>query len=186
MHVFIINIFLVLVLREVEPWGAGPKYPANCPSRCNVGLCGGAQRCKRTVLDDCNCCPVCAAARGEHCYRTVSGMHGVKCGPGLFCEFYKEEDDYGDEYGICKDCVYGKYGVECRETCKCKSGGICDRETGACLNFNFFAKIASKRASKLKEQPDSGTEMGSGDGTSNQNADLPKERPPGSKRLNPR
>lgn len=39
-------------------------------------------------------------------------MHGVKCGPGLFCEFYKDEDDYGDEYGICKGvfkifmCIY--------------------------------------------------------------------------------
>lgn len=119
MHVFIINIFLVLVLREVETWGAGPKYPASCPPRCNVGLCGGAQRCKRTVLDDCNCCPVCAAARGEHCYRTVSGMHGVKCGPGLFCEFYKEEDDYGDEYGICKGISYDLTELLYRHLCQC-------------------------------------------------------------------
>lgn len=42
-----------------------------------------------------------------------------------------------------KDCLYGTYGVECRKTCNCK-GGICDRETGACLTLRFFAKIASK------------------------------------------
>lgn len=41
------------------------------------------------------------------------------------------------------DCLYGSYGVECRNTCNCK-GGICDRETGACLTLKFFAKIASK------------------------------------------
>lgn len=29
-------------------------------------------------------------------------MDGVKCGPGLKCQFYSEEDDFGDEFGICK------------------------------------------------------------------------------------
>ena len=88
--------------RGAEAWGAGAKYAVNCPDGCDAARCGGTQRCARSVLDDCGCCRVCAAGRGEHCYRTVSGMHGVKCGPGLFCEFYKDEDDYGDEYGICK------------------------------------------------------------------------------------
>lgn len=49
------------------------------------------------------------------------------------------------------DCLYGTYGVECRKTCNCK-GGICDRETGACLTLTFFAKIASK----LKNEPQAG------------------------------
>lgn len=49
------------------------------------------------------------------------------------------------------DCPYGTYGVECRKTCNCK-GGICDRETGACLTLPFFAKIASK----LKNEPQAG------------------------------
>lgn len=49
------------------------------------------------------------------------------------------------------DCLYGTYGVECRKTCNCK-GGICDRETGACLTLKFFAKIASK----LKNEPQAG------------------------------
>lgn len=49
------------------------------------------------------------------------------------------------------DCLYGTYGVECRKTCNCK-GGICDRETGACLTLKFFAKIASK----LKTEPQAG------------------------------
>ncbi|XP_062410508.1 endothelial cell-specific molecule 1 [Sardina pilchardus] len=159
MHMFLVAVFLIVQLQEAESWGAAAKYAVNCPERCNVDLCGSTQRCRRTVLDDCGCCQVCAAGRGEHCYRTVSGMHGVKCGPGLFCDFYKDEDDYGDEYGICKDCVYGTYGVECRNTCNCKAGGICDRETGACLSFIFFSKMTNN----IRSHESTGTEMGSGD-----------------------
>lgn len=102
MHMILVTVFLIVQLQEAESWGTAAKYAVNCPERCNVDLCGSTQRCRQTVLDDCGCCQVCAAGRGEHCYRTVSGMHGVKCGPGLFCDFYKDEDDYGDEYGICK------------------------------------------------------------------------------------
>ncbi len=102
MSLLLITVLSSLVVQDAEAWGANVKYAVNCPDRCNAERCGGTQRCTRTVLDDCGCCQVCAAGRGEHCYRTVSGMHGVKCGPGLFCEFYKDEDDYGDEYGICK------------------------------------------------------------------------------------
>lgn len=102
MSFLLLTVLSSLLVRDAEAWGASIKYAVNCPDRCNAERCGGTQRCTRTVLDDCGCCQVCAAGRGEHCYRTVSGMHGVKCGPGLFCEFYKDEDDYGDEYGICK------------------------------------------------------------------------------------
>uniref|UniRef100_A0A3Q4AD24 IGFBP N-terminal domain-containing protein n=1 Tax=Mola mola TaxID=94237 RepID=A0A3Q4AD24_MOLML len=151
MSLLLTTVLSWLLLRHAEAWGAGVKYAVNCPDRCSAERCGGTQRCARTVLDDCGCCQVCAAGRGEHCYRTVSGMHGVKCGPGLFCEFYKDEDDYGDEYGICKDCLYGTYGVECRKTCNCK-GGICDRETGACLNLKFFAKIVSPEHRSAHQQ----------------------------------
>lgn len=78
------------------------KYAVDCPERCDSNVCKSSLRCKRTVLDDCGCCRVCAAGLGETCYRTVSGMDGVKCGPGLRCQFYSEEDDFGDEFGICK------------------------------------------------------------------------------------
>ncbi|CDQ85914.1 unnamed protein product [Oncorhynchus mykiss] len=166
MYFLLFTVFSIFIVRNVEAWGASVKYAVNCPER-------------RTVLDDCGCCQVCAADRGEHCYRTVSGMHGVKCGPGLFCEFYKDEDDYGDEYGICKDCMYGTYGVGCGKTCHCKAGGICDRETGACLTFKFFTKIASK----LKTQhPNAGGEIGSGDDSTSLNG----ERSTAPKWLTPR
>ncbi|XP_011378911.1 endothelial cell-specific molecule 1 isoform X2 [Pteropus vampyrus] len=79
------------------------KYAVDCPERCDSNECKSSLRCKRTVLDDCGCCRVCAAGLGETCYRTVSGMDGVKCGPGLRCQFYSEEDDFGDEFGICKE-----------------------------------------------------------------------------------
>ncbi|KAK7896524.1 hypothetical protein WMY93_021849 [Mugilogobius chulae] len=161
MSFLLITVLSSLVVRDAEAWGVNVKYAVNCPDRCNPSACG-TQRCTRTVLDDCGCCQVCAAGRGEHCYRTVSGMHGVKCGPGLFCEFYKDEDDYGDEYGVCKDCLFGTYGVECRKTCNCK-GGICDRETGACLTLRFFGKLASKLKPELQ------TETGSGELSTPQN-----------------
>ncbi|XP_068615255.1 endothelial cell-specific molecule 1-like isoform X2 [Brachionichthys hirsutus] len=166
---------------DAEAWGVSVKYAVNCPDRCTAERCGGTHGCTWTVLDDCGCCRVCAAGRGEHCYRTVSGMHGVKCGPGLFCEFYKDEDDYGDEYGICKDCLYGTYGIECRKTCNCK-GGICDRETGACLTLRFFAKIASK----LKNEPQAAGEGGSGEVGAIQSSDQDTDGPLAPKRLQPR
>ncbi|XP_018430204.1 PREDICTED: endothelial cell-specific molecule 1 isoform X3 [Nanorana parkeri] len=79
------------------------QYAVDCPDRCDSNECKSTVRCKRTVLDDCGCCRVCAAAAGETCYRTVSGMDGVKCGPGLTCQFFTEEDDFGDEFGVCRD-----------------------------------------------------------------------------------
>lgn len=54
-------------------------------------------------------------------------------------------------FSVFADCLYGTYGMECRRTCNCK-GGICDRETGACLTLKFFAKIAGK----LKTEPQEG------------------------------
>ncbi|XP_056267176.1 endothelial cell-specific molecule 1 [Pseudoliparis swirei] len=175
----LITVLSPLLVRDAAAWSANVKYAVNCPDQCSAERCGGTQRCARTVLDDCGCCQVCAAARGEHCYRTVSGMHGVKCGPGLFCEFYKDEDEYGDEYGICRDCLYGTYGIECRKACNCK-GGICDRETGACLTLRFFAKIAGK----LKTEPQEGGEVGSGEVSTGQ--DQHTDRSTAQNRLNPR
>lgn len=43
---------------------------------------------------------------------------------------------------LLSDCMYGTYGMECRKACNCKAGGLCDRETGACLSFKFLAKMA--------------------------------------------
>ncbi|XP_004422864.1 PREDICTED: endothelial cell-specific molecule 1 [Ceratotherium simum simum] len=162
------------------------KYAVDCPERCDSNVCKSSLRCKRTVLDDCGCCRVCAAGLGETCYRTVSGMDGVKCGPGLRCQFYSEEDDFGDEFGICKDCPYGTFGMECKETCDCQSG-ICDRVTGKCLKFPFFqfsvAKSSSRRFVSHTEH-----DMASGDGNAVRE-ELVKEnaaRSPVMKWLNPR
>ncbi|RMB95411.1 hypothetical protein DUI87_28132 [Hirundo rustica rustica] len=91
-------LFLTLLLMPVHAGAAwSAKYAVDCPDPCDSNACKSTARCKRTVLDDCGCCRVCAAALGETCYRTVSGMDGVKCGPGLKCQFYTEEDDFGDE-----------------------------------------------------------------------------------------
>nr|XP_057919930.1 endothelial cell-specific molecule 1 isoform X1 [Doryrhamphus excisus] len=179
MSLLLLAVLSSLLVHGAQSWGSSVKYAVNCPDRCNVELCGPTHGCTRTVLDDCGCCRVCAAGRGEHCYRTVSGMHGVKCGPGLFCEFYKDEDDYGDEYGVCRDCHYGTYGVECRKTCSCK-GGLCDRETGACLTLRFFAKLAGK----LKTEPQAEGDVGSGEVQDSDQAAVDQSSAP--KWLNPR
>ncbi|OCT98730.1 endothelial cell-specific molecule 1 [Xenopus laevis] len=139
------------------------QYAVDCPDRCDSHDCRSTTRCKRTLLDDCGCCRVCAAAAGETCYRTVSGMDGVKCGPGLRCQFFTEEDDFGDEFGICRDCPYGTYGIECRRTCNCQSG-ICDRVTGKCLKFPFFQLTGGKTANKRRVASSSDPDMPSGDG----------------------
>ncbi|XP_014350656.1 endothelial cell-specific molecule 1 [Latimeria chalumnae] len=180
---FALTLFVVLWY-AVAGWSV--KYAVDCPSRCDLSACPKIQHCKRTVMDDCGCCWVCAAGRGEICYRTVSGMDGVKCGPGLRCHFYTEEDDFGDEFGTCKECPYGTYGVECRKTCNCQTG-ICDRENGKCMKFPFFQLPASKPANRRRFVPQPGTDTASGDG--NANEDVLKEkviRSPGMKRLSPR
>lgn len=66
--------------------------------------------------------------------------------------FFKSSASYiKNNIFLFPDCLYGTFGVECRNTCNCK-GGICHRETGACLTLPFFAKIASK----LKNEPQAG------------------------------
>ncbi|XP_064497308.1 endothelial cell-specific molecule 1 [Pseudopipra pipra] len=181
-------LFLTLLLMPVHAgtaWSA--KYAVDCPEPCDSNACKSTFRCKRTVLDDCGCCRVCAAALGETCYRTVSGMDGVKCGPGLKCQFYTEEDDFGDEFGICKECPYGSYGMECRKTCNCPSG-ICDRVTGKCLKFPFFQLSASKPPNRRKIISHTDNDMASGDGNSVKE-EFAKEKaihPPIMKWLNPR
>ncbi|XP_043403135.1 endothelial cell-specific molecule 1 isoform X2 [Caretta caretta] len=86
-------LFFTILLVPVHigtAWSA--KYAVDCPEPCDSNVCKSTLRCKRTVLDDCGCCRVCAAALGETCYRTVS------------------------------ECPYGTYGMECRKTCNCQSG----------------------------------------------------------------
>uniref|UniRef100_A0A7N4NH50 Endothelial cell specific molecule 1 n=1 Tax=Sarcophilus harrisii TaxID=9305 RepID=A0A7N4NH50_SARHA len=83
--------------------GRSSRYAVDCPAHCDPNHCKSSQQCKQTVLDDCGCCRVCAASLGQTCYRTVSGMDGAKCGPGLYCHFSNQEDAFGEEYGICKE-----------------------------------------------------------------------------------
>nr|XP_020017341.1 endothelial cell-specific molecule 1 isoform X1 [Castor canadensis] len=167
----LLTMLLVLVHLAMA-WSA--KYAVDCPEHCDTSECRSSLHCKRTVLDDCGCCQVCAAGPGETCYRTVSGMDGVKCGPGLRCQFNNEEDDFGDEIGICKDCPYGTFGLECKETCNCQAG-ICDRMTGKCLTFPFFQYSTAKPSSRSSVSPTE-QDMASGDG-STVREEIGKENP---------
>ncbi|XP_051899819.1 endothelial cell-specific molecule 1 [Pristis pectinata] len=154
------RLLLLVLVGTVE--GFTLKYAVDCSYSCErTTACPVTAGCKRTVLDDCGCCKVCAAGRGEVCYRTVAGMDGVKCGPGLRCNFNSEEDDFGDEYGICRDCPFGTYGLECRKVCKCPFG-ICNRVTGQCTKFPFFQIPEAKTGNRRKSAPPSGNEQGSG------------------------
>uniref|UniRef100_A0A2D4J7J8 Endothelial cell-specific molecule 1 n=2 Tax=Micrurus TaxID=8634 RepID=A0A2D4J7J8_MICLE len=182
---FLVLTLLLVPMNVRATWSA--KYAVDCPESCDSSECKNPQHCKRTVLDDCGCCRVCAAALGETCYRTVAGMDGVKCGPGLKCQFFSEEDDFGDEFGICKECPYGTYGLDCLRTCSCPSG-ICDRVTGKCVKFSFFQLAASKPPHQRKLMPPAENDMGSADGNSVEE-DFVKEKDihsPIMKWLNPR
>ncbi|XP_043370325.1 endothelial cell-specific molecule 1 isoform X2 [Dermochelys coriacea] len=90
MKSFLFFTILLVPVHIGTAWSA--KYAVDCPESCDSNVCKSTLRCKRTVLDDCGCCRVCAAALGETCYRTVS------------------------------ECPYGTYGMECRKTCNCQSG----------------------------------------------------------------
>lgn len=175
---------LLIPLHLGMAWSA--KYAVDCPEHCDNTECRSSLRCKRTVLDDCGCCQVCAAGPGETCYRTVSGMDGVKCGPGLKCHFYSEEDDFGDEFGVCKDCPYGTFGMDCKETCNCQSG-ICDRVTGRCLDFPFFQYAAAKSPSRTSaSQTERDAASGDGNAVREEIGDRNAARPSVMKWLNPR
>ncbi|XP_020373185.1 endothelial cell-specific molecule 1 [Rhincodon typus] len=153
---------LLLIFTGLTVKGFTLKYAVDCSYPCErTAACPGTAGCKRTVLDDCGCCKVCAAARGEVCYRTVAGMDGVKCGPGLRCHFNSEEDDFGDEYGICRDCPFGTYGLECRKKCQCPFG-ICNRETGECTKFPFFQIPETKPGNRRESASLPEIEQGSG------------------------
>eukprot|EP00062_Callorhinchus_milii_P007828 gi/632949838/ref/XP_007890383.1/ PREDICTED: endothelial cell-specific molecule 1 [Callorhinchus milii] len=115
-------------------------------------------------------------------------MDGVKCGPGLRCAFDSQEDDFGDEYGICKDCPFGTYGLGCRKTCQCMLD-ICDRETGRCLKFSFFEILEGKSGNRRKTSLQSENEQGSGYIDNALKQDFLKDKANSSseeKRLNPR
>ncbi|XP_036134696.1 endothelial cell-specific molecule 1 [Molossus molossus] len=180
---------LLLLAALLAPAHAGPawsaKYAVDCPQRCDSRRCAGGLSCRRRVMDDCGCCWVCAAERGATCYRTVAGVDGMKCGPGLRCQFYREEDEFGDEFGICKDCPYGTFGTDCKGTCSCQLG-ICDRVTGECVTFPLFQHPGAKSAGGADLRAEHG--VGSGDGNA-VTGDLGKEnaaRSPVRKWLNPR
>ncbi|XP_066109650.1 endothelial cell-specific molecule 1 [Saccopteryx bilineata] len=175
---------MLLVPAHLATTWSSSKYAVDCPERCNSAACNSV-RCRRTVLDDCGCCRVCAAGRGEICYRTVSGMDGVKCGPGLRCQFYSDEDDFGDEYGICKDCPYGTFGMDCKETCICPLG-ICDRVTGKCLKFSFFQYSLATASNRLVSHTEHDAASGDGNAVRQELVKESASRPPVTKRRSPR
>ncbi|CAK6444096.1 unnamed protein product [Pipistrellus nathusii] len=165
-------------------WSRGGRYAVDCPQRCEAP-CASGRRCPRTVPDDCGCCPVCAAERGHACYRTVVGMDGVKCGPGLRCQLLSAEDAFGDEYGVCRDCPFGTFGVDCRETCRCLLG-LCDRVTGRCLQLPFLQHAAAGAADRgaAHAEPDAGS--GDSNAVTRELRSQHAARPPGTEWLEPR
>ncbi|XP_061409845.1 endothelial cell-specific molecule 1, partial [Lethenteron reissneri] len=96
--------------------------------------------CRRAVPDDCGCCSVCAAGRGERCYPAVVGLNWLKCAKGLRCR-PAGEDEFGDTYGLCEDCPAGTYGLGCSGVCNCLSGR-CEPESGKCHRLPFVQNAA--------------------------------------------
>ncbi|CAM9497512.1 unnamed protein product [Lampetra planeri] len=117
-------------------------YAVDCPG-CEAFSCPAlpARRwCRRAVPDDCGCCSVCAAGRGERCYPAVVGLNWLKCAKGLRCR-PAGEDEFGDTYGLCEDCPAGTYGLGCSGVCNCLSGR-CEPESGKCHRLPFVQNAA--------------------------------------------
>ncbi|XP_032809798.1 endothelial cell-specific molecule 1 [Petromyzon marinus] len=127
--------------QQLEPF-EWKGYAVDCPG-CEAFSCPAlpARRwCRRAVPDDCGCCSVCAAGRGERCYPAVVGLNWLKCAKGLRCR-PAGEDEFGDTYGLCEDCPAGTYGLGCSGVCNCLSGR-CEPESGKCHRLPFVQNAA--------------------------------------------
>lgn len=134
-------------------------YGEKCEYKCNEGC--GFHNCSK---EDGQCSPCDKLVYGSYCNISCDG-----CG-----------EDGCDDQGYCKafECVKGKYGLKCNETCKCNENSNslkCGKFSGVCLDckFGYFGQNCGNPCSykcktglcclskgkELKEEDENGLEL---------------------------
>lgn len=119
------------------------RYVIGCPDRCDRTMCPTVSKDCQTssVLDQCNCCPVCASAEGEAC-GGVGKLGDPVCGEGLECAV---PGGVGYTATVRRR---GKTG-----SCVCKSADpVCGSDGVSYRNICELKRVSS-RAQKLQQPP---------------------------------
>ncbi|KAI1886958.1 hypothetical protein AGOR_G00201120 [Albula goreensis] len=119
------------------------RYVIGCPDRCDKSQCPPipADCLAGDILDQCDCCPVCASGEGEICGGTGK-LGDPECGEGLECSV---TDGVGNTATVRKR---GKSGV-----CVCKSSEpVCGSDGVSYRNICELKRV-SNRAQKLQQPP---------------------------------
>ncbi|XP_038846257.1 serine protease HTRA1B isoform X2 [Salvelinus fontinalis] len=119
------------------------RYVIGCPDKCDKSLCPPipADCMAGDILDQCDCCPVCASEEGEACGGT-GRLGDPECGEGMECSI---TDGIGVSATVRRR---GKSGV-----CVCKgSDPVCGSDGVSYQNICELKRV-SNRALKLQQPP---------------------------------
>uniref|UniRef100_A0A8C1LR26 HtrA serine peptidase 1b n=1 Tax=Cyprinus carpio TaxID=7962 RepID=A0A8C1LR26_CYPCA len=138
--VFCASVILVPLLCDAR---ISKRYVIGCPERCDKSLCPPipADCLAGDILDQCDCCPVCAAGEGEPCGGTGK-LGDPECGEGMECAV---SEGVGTTTTVRRR---GKTGV-----CVCKSPDPVCGSDGVSYRNICELKSVSNRAQKLQQPP---------------------------------
>ncbi|KAJ8365565.1 hypothetical protein SKAU_G00143960 [Synaphobranchus kaupii] len=138
--VFCAGLLLVPLLAEAR---VSKRYVIGCPDRCDKSRCLPipADCLAGDILDQCDCCPVCASGEGEICGGT-GRLGDPECAEGLECSV---SEGVGNTATVRKR---GRSGV-----CVCKnSDPVCGSDGVSYRNICELKRV-SNRSQKLQEPP---------------------------------
>uniref|UniRef100_A0A8C1YGN1 HtrA serine peptidase 1b n=1 Tax=Cyprinus carpio TaxID=7962 RepID=A0A8C1YGN1_CYPCA len=142
MHLLVLcaSVILVPLLCDAR---ISKRYVIGCPERCDKSRCPPipADCLAGDILDQCDCCPVCAAGEGEPCGGTGK-LGDPECGEGLDCAV---SEGVGPTTTVRRR---GKTGV-----CVCKSSEAVCGSDGVSYRDICELKRVSNRAQKLQQPP---------------------------------